>query len=524
MTDSAGSEGRARLVDLLHHDVRHFGSKPALRIDGNAITYGELGQRVAEATRVLGRHIKAGDRVAIWLQNSFSWVASFLALNSLGAVSVPINTRLTPAELSVILRDAQVRALITTPHYRGRDYVDEALAMLSPEDKDVLVYAVSDDLPATDWRLYGAPGKGSASDSAVAIPVDDLLCIQYTSGTTAIPKGVMLTNRAYLLTAAYVARCQGLTPASNFISAGPFFHCSGTMHAITVCLSAGCTLNSMSVWDPVRYLDEVERHGCSVSHACLLRDVIALGADRARPKLISLRVAHALGTQTYLMQLHDELGIKGISNIYGMTETAGQYTMWFADDALEKRTSGNGRPQAGNYIRLGDPATGAVLPAGSAGEVQMKGATITPGYFNRPDANAQAFTSDGWLRSGDLGKLSEDGELIYLARLKEIIRVGGENLAPDEVEQAIRDLTGIQQVCVLGIPDARLEEVPAAVIIGAEAHDWNEILGRLRGRLAGYKMPRAIFSATEFPMTATNKVQRTALKDALIKDRLKRIL
>ena len=200
MTDSARSGGRARLVDLLHHDARHFGSKPAVRIDGKAITYRELEQRAAEATRVLGKHIKAGDRVAIWLQNSFAWVASFLALNSLGAVAVPVNTRLTPAELSVIIGDAQVRALITTPHYRGRDYVDEALAILSPESKGVLVYAVADDLPATDWRRYGDLGKVSVSDNAIATTVADLLCIQYTSGTTATPKGVMLTNRSYLLT------------------------------------------------------------------------------------------------------------------------------------------------------------------------------------------------------------------------------------------------------------------------------------------------------------------------------------
>ncbi len=516
---SGAAPGTARLVDLLHYNATHFGGRTAVRIDGAGITYTELERRVAETAAVLGRQVRAGDRVALWMHNCHAWVVSFLALNALGAVSVPVNTRLTPAELAVILLDAEVRALITTPHYRGRHYLEEALSGLPQHPAGMLVYGASDDQAAGDWPVQALPGKFDAPAAG-----DALLCIQYTSGTTATPKGVMISDDAYLRTAAYVARCQGLLPSSNFISAGPFFHCSGSMHAISVCLSAGCTLNSMSVWDPLRYLDLVEQFRCEVSHACLLRDVMALGADRARPKLATLRVAHALGTREYLTQLHDELGIAGISNIYGMTETAGQFTMWFSDDPLEKRASGNGRPQPGNELRIADTITGLALPAGVAGEIQMRGATITRGYFNRPEANAEAFTADGWLRSGDIGRLTDDHELVYVARLKEIIRVGGENLAPDEVEQVMRDFTGIQQICVLGVPDPRLDEVAAAVVIGAEAHDWHGILARLRERLAGYKMPRAIYSATEFPMTATNKVQRAVLKQRLLRGELPRVL
>ena len=516
----ARAGARSRLIDLLHYDALHFAHRPALRIDGSALSYRDLKLRVSETALVLGQHVKSGDRVAIWLPNSFSWVASFLALNALGAVSVPVNTRLTAAELALLLRDAGVRALITTRHYRGRDYLDEALAALSAEDRGVLVYTASDDEAAQDWRLYQDRVFDRQPEAAV---VEDLLCIQYTSGTSAAAKGVMLTNHSYLKTAAYVARCQGLTPSSNFISAGPFFHCSGSMHAITACLHAGCTLNSMSIWDPLRYLEEVQQHACDVSHACFLRDVLALGAERARSSLASLRVAHALGTPGYLLQLHDELGIRGISNIYGMTETAGQFTMWFPDDTLDKRTSGNGRPQVGNKLRIGNPDTGAPLALGSAGEIQMKGDTVTPGYYNRPDANAVTFTADGWLRSGDLGRITEEGELVYLARIKEIIRVGGENLAPEEVEQAIRDLTGIQQVCVFGVPDARLDEVPVAAVVGAEHHDWRGILAKLRGTLAGFKMPRAIYAAAEFPMTATSKVRRAELKEWVRGNRLRRL-
>ena len=509
------------LVDLLRHDARHHATRPALRIDGVALTYAELERRVDATAAALHRYVKPGDRVGLWLENSFAWIASFLALNALGAVSVPINTRLTSKETTDILRHAEASVVITTGQYRGRAYHDELVSSATTEALDLAVVVAADEQLPSDWPVttVGKP----AERPPTAVGIDDVLCIQYTSGTTAMPKGVVLTNRAYLQTAAYVARCQRLTPHSRFISGAPFFHCSGTMHAITVCLVAGCTLDAMSSWDPEYFLDTTERERCDVSHMIYFRDVLALGAERARPKLATLEIAHDLGTREYLQRLHDELGLTGISNIYGMTETAGQFTMWFPDDPLDKRLSANGRPQPGNYIRIGAADTGEPLAAGAIGEIQMKGITVTPGYFNRPAATADAFTADGWLRSGDLGTINHEGELHYIARLKEIIRVGGENMAPAEVEQAIRDATGIQHVCVLGIPDGRLDEVPAAVIAGAASADWSRVLGDLRTKIAGFKIPRAVYHAHQFPLTATNRVQRTVLREWIVAGDLERV-
>jgi len=518
MTDAA-PRSRVVLADVFRHDARHYPDKTAIRLDGVGLTFAELARRVDDTVGALGAHVAPGDRIGIWLQNSFSWLATFLALNELGAVSVPINTRLTAAECWTILRDAKARALVTTRRYRNRDYLDEIDAGAAQRE-GLTVFVADDAHAATEWPTVGAPQKTTAAPVAAA---DDLLCIQYTSGTTATPKGVMLTNRAYLTTANYVARCQRLTPSTRFISAAPFFHCSGTMHAIATCLVAGCTLNSLSVWDPEWFLDETERQQCDASHMIYFRDVLALGSASARSKLATMKVAHDLGTRDYLLRLADELGLAGISNIYGMTETCGQFTMWFPDDPFERRISGNGRPQAGNALRIGDPETGAPLPSGAIGEIQMKGITVSPGYFNRAAANADAFTADGWLRSGDLGSINDAGELHYIARLKELIRVGGENLAPAEVEQAIRDATGTQHVCVLGVPDARLDEVPTAVVVGSEVSDWPQVLAGLRGTLAGFKIPRAVYSAPQFPLTATNRVQRAVLRDWIVAGKLQRV-
>ena len=521
-----GAAARAsglRLHDVFHHNARHFNARTALRIDEAACSYAQLAALVEETRRVLAPHVAAGDRVGLWMPNTFSWVAAFLALSELGAVSVPINTRLTGKELRGIVNDAGAQLLLTAAHYRNRAYGDEAVAAFDGGDAPAILIT-SDALSPPDWPLVSKRGAPGDAAPLAGLPAD-LFCIQYTSGTTSMPKGVMLTHDNYLQTAAYVARCQRLTPATQFISAGPFFHCSGSMHAITTCLVAGSTLQSMSTWDPQYYLDLVERHRCDVSHMVYYRDVLSGNPGKARRQLQSMKVTHDLGTREYLLRLHDELGLDGISNIYGMTETSGQFTMWCPDDPLESRICANGRAQAGNALRIGDPDTGAAMPEASTGEIQMRGRTLSPGYFNRLEANATAYTSDGWLRSGDLGSLNSNGELTYIARLKEIIRVGGENLAPAEVEQVMRDHCNLPQVCVLGVPNLRLDEVPAAVIVGApEAVEWTEVLQSLRAHLAGFKIPREIYLADSFPTTATNKVQRAILKEMIAGDKLVRVL
>lgn len=510
-----------RLVDLLWHNLRLHPDKVALRIDGHARTYRELAERVQLLMAHLSGRVAPGDRVGLWLHNSPAWVEAFLALNALGAVSVPINTRLTGAELKLIFEAARLRGLVSTAQYRRRRYTEEACEALGRAGGQVHLWEAHDELPPAQWpeRELGAP----AGPAAEATP-PGVFCIQYTSGTTSVPKGVMLTDAAYIATAAYVARCQRLTPSSQFISAGPFFHCSGSMHALTVCLLVGCTLHSLSTWDPERFLDEVAAHRCDVSHMVYYRDVLALGADRARERLASMQVTHDLGTPEYLRRIVDELGIPGVSNLYGMTETAGQFTMWFPDDPLELRITGNGRPQPGNTVRIADPDTLAEVAPGETGEIQMRGLTVSPGYFQNPEAQAQAFTPDGWFRSGDLGRIGQHGELVYVARLKEMIRVGGENLAPAEVEQVLRDLCGTAAVCVLGIPDQRLDEVPAAVLVRPAIRDWESTMAQLRQRLAGFKIPRAVYVADELPTTATNRVQRATLKSWILADRLERVV
>jgi fatty-acyl-CoA synthase len=244
--------------------------------------------------------------------------------------------------------------------------------------------------------------------------------------------------------------------------------------------------------------------------------------EKVRAKLATLKLGydHA-GSQ--IMQLHDEIGISGISNLYGMTETSGMFTMWFPDDPLIKRVSGNGRPQPGNEIRIVDAESGAPLTSDCLGEVQLRGPTITPGYFAQPEANRQAFTEDGWFRTGDLGSVSPDGELRYVARLKEIIRVGGENFAPAEVEEVLRSACQQQNLCVIGLPDERLQEIPVAVIVQNSPVAWDEVLAGMRGRLAQFKVPRQVYVTDALPTTPAGKVQRNVLANWITEGKLTRV-
>jgi acyl-CoA synthetase (AMP-forming)/AMP-acid ligase II len=507
------------LDDFLRYNVRHHGESIAVTIDDDARTHAQLARMVDQARSLIGTLIEPGDRVALWLPNSFAWIASFLAVASLGGVLVPVNTRLTGAELAVILADAGVRVLITSPSYRGRNYLEEAQAV-GGSLVAAIVAAPASAAPS-EWKIWRGP---AASARGEPMAEQDVFCIQYTSGTTSKPKGVMLTQALYIHGARYVVRCQRMTPASSFMSAAPFFHCSGSMHAVTTCLIGGAALHSVSAWDPEYFLRLVARHRGDTGHGIFFRDIVALGSAKAREPLATLKVASDIEPPEFLTRLSEEFGITGISNIYGMTETGGNLTMWFPHDPFEKRITGNGRPQPPNLIRIVDPESGQICGPDKSGEIQMKGPTITPGYYQRPEANVAAVTDDGWFRSGDSGTLSADGELRYMARQRDVIRVGGENVAPAEVEQALCEETGLKLISVVGVPDERLGEVAAAIALSSDQVDWPRVLEKVRSRLAGFKMPRQVYLTDAMPMTATNKIQRAVLRQWIGQSRLTRVV
>lgn len=502
--------------EIMAHNRFYYGDRTAITIDECAITFSQLGKLASDVRNFLGQFVCEGEAVAIWLPNSFAWVASLLAARELGAVVVPVNTRLTAREMAYIIEDSGAVAVIAASDFRGRDFVAEAVATLP---SGVVVVDASNDSEASAWQAIGNRG---AQNRVVPLAAG-LMFIQYTSGTTNEPKGVMITEDAFMLTANYCARAQRLSPSSQFMSATPLFHCSGNMHALTTCLIAGSTLHTMSMWDVEKFLHLCSKFRGDVGHGIFMRDVLAYGTEKARRFLGTLDVLAATGSQDDLLMIHDELGIRGVSNLFGMTECCGNLTMWHPDAPLKARISGNGRPQAGNEIRIMGIDSLEPLPAGEAGEIQIRGPTITRGYFNSQDQTAAAFTEDGWLRTGDIGTLTPEFGLSYKTRLKEMIRVGGENVASAEVEQVLREVTDLKELCVVAVSDERLGEVPVLVAVVPEGFDWGSMVPRLRERLAGFKIPRAIYTTASFEKTATNRIQKGRVRRDLAEGKLERI-
>jgi acyl-CoA synthetase (AMP-forming)/AMP-acid ligase II len=500
----------------LEHGAWHYPDKTALSVDGEALTYAGLARAADEFAAALARHGLAAPTVALWLPNSHAWAAAFLGTSRSDGVAVPVSTRLTAAEMEYIVRHAGADVLVTTAGYRGRDHAAEAASRFAGGgDGPALVVAGS--AGGTRWM------SGVRRPAAPVPHPEGLLCVQYTSGTTAQPKGVMLSQANYLFAAHAVGRCQLLTPGSQFISAAPFFHCSGSLHALAVCLAAGCTLHTLSAWDAERCADTVYRHACDAGHGLFFPDLLELERATAWRQLASLRTAGGIGSATVLRRVHEELGIAGVAALYGMTETCGNHTMWFPDDPLEQRLLAHGRAHPGAAVRIVPDGAGAAT--GDEGEIQVRGPNVTRGYYRDEGATAALFTADGWLRTGDTGRLSPQGELTYLARSRELIRVGGENLAPLEVEEALVEATGAQGACVVGVPDARLAEVPVAVLVlgAAPVPHWDAALQRLRERLAGFKLPRSIYLAEELPLTSNRKLRRAEVRRWIADGTLRRV-
>jgi acyl-CoA synthetase (AMP-forming)/AMP-acid ligase II len=515
-----------RLHDYLRRNARYFGDRVAVRFENDEITYSGLLQKTEQVARLLDtKGLRKGERVGVWMENSIAWIAIFLTCSRLGLVAIPINTRLTREEMAAIVSASRARLVFASRGYRRRDFFAEAEGAHYRSVETPAVVGVDPATPPDRWVFSRALPQGAKDDSRCP---DDVLAIQFTSGTTTgTPKGVMLTNRNYIGAADYAAKCLLMTPASEFIGGATFFHTSGSMHCISACLVTGCTLNSMTIWDPEYFLDAGERFGCSVAHAPFFADIMALPRKKTRAKLEPLQRTTAAGeSPASLRAIIDELDIPGLATLYGMTETCGNFTMWFPDDPIEMRVALNGRPELGNEIRITHPETRDVLKADAIGEIEMRGWGITPGYFENPAAMAAAFTENGWFRSGDSGYVTERGELAFLGRYKDIIRVGGENMTPTEAEHVMLETGHFGEVCVLALPDPRLNEIPVAVVIQkTNVEDWPSLVSQIRTRLADYKVPRHIYLASELPRTeATRRIQRSILQSWVSEGRLKRVV
>jgi fatty-acyl-CoA synthase len=482
------------LGQVLERNARERGGLEALVTQTARFTWNEISERAksaAGAMQSLG--IGKGDHVGILMGNDEKWLALFYGAALIGAVTVPVNTRLKTAEIRFCIEQAGCKALFYVERFLHIDFgpMVQELKLGKVE--------VSRSLPQGKYTpVKTAPG--------------DLLLIQFTSGTTAHPKGAMLTHDNMLRDAWAAGTRVGIRPEDRYFNCRPFFHVAGSTLSALMALVAGATLVTLPTFEAGPALELMERERCTLlSGNDTIMQMLMGHADFPKRRL-SLRGGWAAAGPQTMRKIIDVLGAKTICAAYGLSEASPNVVMSDWRDAEQLRVDGLALPHPGVELRIS-----------AEGEIQVRGWNIMKGYYNNPEANAKAFTADGWLRTGDLGELTAEGRLRMVGRLKDVFRVGGENVAPAEVEEVLLAHPAVETAQVIGVPDARLGEVPAAYVTlkaGKNASE-KEILEWVKPRCANFRVPRYLKIVRDFEsigMTASGKVQKTRLREHALRE------
>ncbi|WP_426322398.1 o-succinylbenzoate--CoA ligase [Microbacterium sp. E-13] len=488
--------------------------KPAVVFGDDVLTYRELADAADHVAAVLWhRGIRKGDAVAYIGENSPQFLEVMFGAAQLGAVFVPVNTRLAGPEMQHVLVDSGARALVL-----DAEFLDRAMAGVE-SGRIAHVIVTGEGLPEHPGLaslIAAAPGGHTVADVAL----DDPAAIVYTSGTTGKPKGAVLThgNLTWVAMNCIVDYDVVSTDVSLMIS--PLFHVASLgMGALPVILK-GATLVLEKGFEPGRALALIEQRGITMlSGVPTTYQMMADHPAWATTDLSTLQKLTCGGSAvpTRILNAYEQRGLS-FSQGYGMTETSPGATSLSPAMTREKQGS-VGLPHFFTEVRITDEH-GHVVPRGTVGEIEVAGPNVFLGYHGQPEATAAAFTDDGWFRSGDLGYLDSDGYLFIADRLKDMIISGGENIYPAEVENLIADIEGISGVAVVGVPDERWGEVPWAVVTlreGAEV-DTEMVRGRLDGVLARYKLPKNVVVVDDLPRTASGKIRKADLRARFGKD------
>lgn len=505
-----------------------------LRYDFNQLEW--MAREIAKGLLSLG--IESGDRVALWAPNVPEWVVLQFALAKIGAVLVTVNTSLRGAEIEYLLKQSESSTLITVAGFRDVDYVQtvyDVVPELASADEGAVrslklpflrnVIYIGEDHPAGMIHydsLLARSQKISDEqlDAHIALQsLDTVINMQYTSGTTGFPKGVMLTNRNIVNNGYWLAEGLALTPRDKLCVPVPFFHCFGCVIGVLGAYTHAAALVPLETFDPVRALQYIEWEKCTTLYGVPTMFIAELEQlDYHNYDMSSLRtgiMAGALCPEPLMRRVMERMHLTELAIAYGLTEASPGITLTPRLDSVELRTQTVGVALPEVEVKIIDPATGEQCATNVAGELCCRGYNVMKGYYNNPTATAQAIDSEGWLHTGDQATMDADGYIRITGRIKEIIIRGGENIAPKEIEDLLRTNPKIVDVYVYGIPDERLgEDVAAAIKLKQdETATPEEIREFCEGRIARFKIPRHFRFVDSFPMTASGKVQKFKLRE-----------
>ncbi|MCG7595190.1 long-chain-fatty-acid--CoA ligase [Mycobacterium sp. PSTR-4-N] len=498
----------AGLADVVRGHARQRPDAPALGVDDRTITYGELDARsnqVAQAFAAMG--VGRGDRVAFIDRNGAEFFEVMFGLAKLGAVGVPVNWRLAPAEMAHVLADCEATAVVV-----GADFFAHVEAIEAHLSRHVIAIGAHPRWPAFDDWLHAHP----ATDPGVVTGPDDLVLLMYTSGTTGRPKGAMLSNANYVCKTRGVAGPWLLDPGAVSMAVMPLFHMAGSGWAFAGLWHGARTVVLRDV-DPVAILDAIDTH--RVTNMLVVPAVVRMLLDTpgiATADVSSLRIV-VFGASP----ISDDVLRRGVerfgavfAQVYGMTETTGSITQLAASELSAETMRSCGTPYPWVQVRITDP-DGLDVPTGAVGEVWTKSRQNMLGYWQNPEATAATLTPDGWLRTGDAGYLDARGRLYLHDRIKDMIVTGGENVYPAEVENVLMTHPDVADVAVIGVPDNRWgEAVKAVVVPAAGAHpSEHALIDFARGHLAGFKLPKSVDFIDALPRNPSGKILKRTVRE-----------
>ncbi|MGB4442308.1 MAG: AMP-binding protein [Coriobacteriia bacterium] len=502
-------------------------------------TYRQFDERVDQLAKgLLAVGIGKGDHVGVWARNIPDWLTLCFATAKIGAVLVTVNPVYKAHELAYVLKQSDMKALAIIDSFRDVDYI-EIIRQLVPEAaRQQRGHLESAEFPRLKSLLYMGPEKHRGFYSmpellvlgenmpgeplrelTASLGAGDVVNMQYTSGTTGFPKGVMLTSRNIVNNGFYIGERQAFTPADRVCLPVPYFHCFGIVLGVMAILTHGATVVGVEQFDPLLVLAAVQKERATALYGVPTMFIAELNHPMFDMfDLTSLRTGVMAGSPCpveTMKQVIDRMHASELTICYGLTETSPVFTQTTTEDTLERKCETIGRQHDQVDVRVIDPETGAACPPGVPGELCCRGYNVMKGYYNMPEATSAAIDAAGYLHSGDIGTIDEDGYYRITGRIKDMIIRGGENIYPREIEEFLYTMEGVEDAQVVGVPDAKYGEVAGAFVRRSAGSDITEadVQEYARARMARYKAPKHVFFVEQFPLTASGKIQKYKLRE-----------
>ncbi|VBB09220.1 amp-dependent synthetase/ligase [Lucifera butyrica] len=485
--------------------------------------------------------VQKGEHIAIWATNVPQWVITQFGSAKMGAVLVTVNTNYKIFELEYLLKQSDSTTLLLINGTKNSDYLSmiyelcpelndcrpgELKSIRLPFLKNVIFIGDEHHSGMFTWNDLIEMGREVTDEELMirqnALTPDEVVNMQYTSGTTGFPKGVMLTHHNLIGNACSLAECLNFTYLDRLCIPVPFFHCFGCVLGTMTCLVAGATMVPVTVFNPEKVLETIEKERCTAVHGVPTMFIMELEAmEKAQYDTSSLRTGIMAGSPCpieVMRKVVDKMGMREITITYGQTEASPGITMTRTDDPLELRVATVGRALPNVEVKIVDPETGREVPRGMQGELCSRGYNTMKGYYKLPEATAAAIDQDGWLHTGDLAIMDENGYCRITGRLKDMIIRGGENIYPREIEEFLYTHPKIKDVQVVGVPSEKYgEEVMAFIQLKpGQPVTAEEIQEYCRNKIARYKIPRYIEFIENYPTTASGKIQKYKLREQVL--------